>query len=56
MKAKTKLKGKKGFLGNNLYTQEQVCMHIIKPTCVGKIMCMQVLAQKTLKAQPRLKH
>ena len=49
-------KQKLGFLGSDLRTQEQACVCIIKPTYAGKIMRMQALAQKTLKAQPSLKH
>jgi len=40
---------KLGFLGSGLRTQEQACMHIIKPACTRKIICTQVLAQKPWK-------
>ena len=42
--------------GCSLCAQEQAYMRIIKPMCTGLIMRTQVFAQKTLKAQPRLKH
>ena len=48
-----KLNKKLKFLGS---AQEQACMGIIKPMCVGKNMRTQVLAQKTLKTKPSLKH
>ena len=51
-----KMKQKLGFLGSGLCEPEQAYVCIIKPTCAGKIMCKQVLAQKALKTQPRLKH
>ena len=36
-------------MGCGLHTQEQAYVHIIKPTCIGKIMRTQPLAQKTKK-------
>ena len=57
VKAEAKqMKQKLGFLGSSLHAQEQACVHIIKPTYIGKIMHTQVLAQKALKTQPSLKH
>ena len=44
------------FLGSDSRMQEQAYMRIIKLVFTGKIMRTQVLAQKTLKAQPSLKH
>ena len=50
------MKQKLGILGSSLRAQEQACMRIIKPACIGMITCMQVLAQKALKTQLSLKH
>ena len=46
VKAEAKQMNKIRFLGKFIHTHEQAYVHIIKPACAGKIMHMQVSAQK----------